>query len=159
MTRPGTELWQQRTTPFERVRAVAVAASRPQSAEHIAETALVPAEDTKDHLETLVKKGVLVEQDDEGELVYRPASDYTRSQLVQDLLDTHNRDELIELRDTLQAQIDTWRNEYGVKTLDQLRDRTDTTAPSPESREVSQVIHDWELVEYRLTVITDILDE
>jgi hypothetical protein len=45
MTRPGERAWTENTTTFDRVRSVVLALSKPQSAEYIADEAVVDAVD------------------------------------------------------------------------------------------------------------------
>lgn len=157
MTRPGVEAWIEHTTPFERVRSIALAMSQSKTAGQIAEEAAVPVEAARKHLEKLVNQGILLESTDRGMPMYRADPDYTRSQTIQELLDTHDEKELIELRDDLLNQIETWQNEHDVETPNNLRARHEDT--DPQNRLINhRTINEWEIVEYRLNIVNEILE-
>lgn len=103
---------------------------------YIAEETAVPVEIARDHLDSLVECSVVLKDAAGDQPVYSPDSLYTRFQTLRSLLDAHDRDELIEIRDELQTQIDTWRDEYGVDSPDVLRAHGDA-ADSPQDTDSS----------------------
>lgn len=158
MARPGEEAWKENSTPFERVRSVVLAVSEPRSADYVANEAAVSEETATSHLDSLVDLTVVLEHDVGDQTKYGPDPLYTRFQTIRDLLDAHDRDGLTEIRDELRDQIETWRSEYSVDSPDALRDRAAERESSPASEEPHQVTHEWELVEHRLSLITDAIN-
>lgn len=158
MTWPGVEAWIEHTTSAERVRAVILTASQPQTAGQIAEEAVVPVEDARDHLEDLVNRGILLENADREMSVYWADPDYTRSQTIQELLDTHDEEELVELRDDLLNQVEMWKSKYNVENPAELRESLDDTKSSAKMKNIRRTVYEWELIEYRLDVLTDITE-
>lgn len=155
MARPGAEAWKSHTSSFDRVRAIVLAVSEPRSAEYIAEEAAVSVETTRDHLDSLVECSVVLEHDEGDQRVYSPDPLYTRFQTIRTLLDDHDRGELIEIRDELQAQIDAWGNEYGVDSLDELEESAMLLESPDSTRDIQRTISEWKLAEYRLNIIID----
>lgn len=133
MSRPGERAWKENTTALDRVRSVVLAVSEPRPAEYIAEEAAVSVETARNHLESLVELAVVLEHNTDNQSLYSPDPLYTQFQTLHTLVDAHDRDGLIELRDELQAQIDAWRDEYGVDSPDTLRDRDDTLESSRDT--------------------------
>lgn len=153
MTRPGEEAWKAHTTPFDRVRSVVQTVSEPRSTEYIAEEAAVSVEVAADHLDSLVECSVVLEHDEGDQPVYSPDPLYTRFQTIRYLLNSHTREELIEIREELQAQIDEWRDEYDVDSPDALRKQATTSSSVVDSTEACQIARDWELAEYRRGIV------
>lgn len=155
----GVESWKEHTTPFERVRDVSLTVSEPRSAAHIAEEAAVSMETARRHLDSLVELTVVLKHDDADEPVYGPDPLYTRLQTARELLDAHDHPGLIELRDNLQAQIETWRDEHDVASPDALRECAAETDSVAETQDIRQTASEWELVEYRLDIATDVIND
>lgn len=159
MTRAGVKNWKEHTTPFQRVRAITVTVSQPHSAVEIAEKAAVSVEAAREHLENLAAEGVMVAHADEEEPVYEPVPEYAREQTIQDLVNTHDENDLIELRDDLREKIETWQRKYSVQTPEDLRDHgTDSTLPEKTS-DIRWIVNEWKLVEYYLDIVTGIIDD
>lgn len=157
MVRPGETAWTEHTTPFDRVRAVILAVPKPRSVEYIAEEAAVSVETARNHLESLVELAVALEHDGGDQPVYVPDLVYTRFQTLRSLLDAHDRDGLIEIRDELQTQIDTWQDEYGVDSPDMLRDHATTSESPQDTGKLHETADELELVEHRLSIVTDVI--
>lgn len=157
MAPPGERAWKENTTALDRVRSVVLAVSKPRPAEYIAEEAAVSIEITRDHLDSLVELAVVLEHNADNQSRYSPDPLYTRFQSIRTLLDAHDRDGLIELRDELETQIDGWRDEYGVDSPDTLRNHADTPESSRDTGDLHGTAHEWELVEYRLSIVTDVI--
>ena len=156
MSGSGVEAWKEHTTPFERVQAIALGVSEPQSATYIADEAAVSVETARKHLNSLVELTVVLEHETGNQTKYEPDPLYTWLQTARDLLDSHNRESLVNLRDEVQTQIETWREEYDVDSPDALREHAADTESAAETREICQIASDWELTEYRLNIITDV---
>ncbi len=155
---PGVEAWRERTSAFDRVRSVASTVSRPRPASYIAAEAQVAENTARAHLERLVEMNVLREHDDGGTTTYAPDPLHTRMQTLRDLLDDHDHDGLIRLRADLQERIETWRDEYGVGSADELRERAVETDEAAETRRIRTTANDWDLVRYRLGIVEDAIE-
>jgi len=90
-------------------------------------------------------------------LPYSTTRLYTRFQTIRTLLDAHDRDGLIKIRDELQAQIDAWKNECGVDSPDMLRNHAATSESPKDTGEIHEMADEWELVEHRLSIVTDVI--
>jgi predicted ArsR family transcriptional regulator len=121
--------------------------SNPRSADYVANEAAVSKETAKDHLDSLVDLTIVLEHDVDERTMYGPDPLYTRFQTIRNLLNAHDRDGLIEIRDDLRDQVQTW-----------LRDRAAGRESSPASEEPHRVVNEWELVEHRLGLIKVAID-
>ncbi len=155
---PGIDAWKAQTSAFDRVRSVAETIAQPRPAPDIAAEAHVAENTARNHLERLAEMNVLLKTDRDGTTLYAPDPIHTRMQLLRDLLDSHDRDELIRLKADLQTEIETWREEYSVDSPDELRGRAAETDESEETRAVRQTANDWELVRYRLEAVEDAIE-
>lgn len=135
----GEETWKEHTSLLDRVRSVVLCLSEPRSAEYIANEAAVSIETAETHLDSLVELAVVLEHNVGDQPMYSPDPLYTRFQTIRYLLDAHDRDGLIETHDELQAQIDAWRDEYGVDSPEVLRGHGDA-ADSPQDTDRLHVI-------------------
>ncbi|WP_266080684.1 DUF7342 family protein [Haladaptatus caseinilyticus] len=155
---PGTDVWRENTSAFDRVRSIAVTLSQPRTADWIAEEALVAGNTARDHLQRLVDMNVLQTVSGEQATLYQPDPLYTRMRALRDLLDDRDRDDLIQLRADLQEQIESWQHEYDVRSPDGLRELAAQVETAAETREVWQVASDWDIVRYRLRLIEDAIE-
>jgi len=101
---------------------------------------------------------VVLEHDVGEQTKYGPDPLYTQLQTIRNLLDAHDREVLTEIRDELRAQVETWRGEYCVDSPDALRDCAAGRESSPTTEQPDRVAHEWELVEHRLSRITDAIN-
>ncbi|WP_119820057.1 DUF7342 family protein [Halalkaliarchaeum desulfuricum] len=155
---PGVAAWKEETSAFDRVQSVASTVARPRPASYIAEQAHVAENTARDHLERLVDLNILLKSDEKGTTHYSPDPLHTRIQTLRDLLDQHDRNGLIQLKADLQEQIEEWRDEYGVDSPAALRDRAAETDTAADTRDIKQTARDWELVEYRLSIVEDAIE-
>ncbi|ODR82712.1 transcriptional regulator [Haladaptatus sp. W1] len=155
---PGTDVWKENTSAFDRVRSIAVTLLQSRTADWIAEEALVAGNTARDHLQRLVDMNVLQTVSGEQATLYQPDPLYTRMRALRDLLDDRDRDDLIQLRADLQEQIESWQHEYDVDSPDRLRELAAQVETSTKTREVRQVASDWEIVRYRLRLIEDAIE-
>jgi Fic family protein len=102
------------------VRSVAQTVSEPRSASWIAEEAAVSENTARGHLQRLVEMNVLRSFED-GTTTYAPDPLHTRMQTLRELIDEYDHDGLLDLKADLQAEIETWQDEYGVEDPDELR--------------------------------------
>jgi len=154
----GIVAWKRETSAFDRVQSVASTVSQPRPASHIAEQAHVAENTARDHLERLVDLNILLKSDDKGTTYYSPDPLHTRIQTLRDLLDRHDRNGLIQLKADLQEQIEGWHDKYGVDSPDALRDRAAATDTAADTRDIKRAVRDWELVEYRLSIVEDAIE-
>lgn len=155
---PGIEAWKVHTSAFDRVQSIASDVSQPRPASYIADEAHVAENTTRDHLERLVDLNVLLKNDREGTTLYSPDPLHVRMQTLRDLLEQHDRDELIQLKAGLQSRIEWWRDEHGVKSPAALRERAASTETAAQTREIRKTASDWELVVYRLSIVEDAIE-
>lgn len=155
---PGIEAWKEHTSAFDRIRSVADTVSTPRPASYIASEAHVAENTARNHLERLVEMNVLLKSIDEGATTYSPDPLHTRMQTLRDLLDTHDHDDLIRLKTDLQERIETWQDEYEVRSPDELREHAAKTDGPAETREIVQTASDWDLVLYRLSIVEDAIE-
>lgn len=155
---PGVEAWTEHASAFDRVRSVAGSVSRPRSASHVAGEAHVAENTARDHLERLVDMNVLRRTDRSGTAVYAPDPLHTRLQTLRDLLEEYDHAELVRLKADLQDRVDAWREEYGVDSPEELRERAADTDDAVSTREIGKTASDWELVRYRLDVVEDAIE-
>lgn len=151
----GVELWKKHQSAFDRVRSIAVTLSEPRPADWIAQEAHVASNTARDHLNRLVEMNVLQEISGEGAIQYRPDPLYTRLRVLRELLEDRTHDDLIELRATLQEDIETWRAEYNADAPSELRTQAASAETADETRTLRRTANDWELVRYRLRLVED----
>ncbi len=154
----GVEAWKRQTTAFDRIQSVATAVSQPQSASAIAAEAHVAENTARDHLKRLVELNVLLERDQDGTTLYGSDPLHTRVQMIRELLQQHDRDSLIELKRSLQSQIEDWQSEYDIASATELRDRATETETAAQTRDIRQTASDWELISYRLSIVEDAIE-
>lgn len=155
---PGDAAWKEHTSAFDRVRSVALSLSDPGSAGWIANEALVAENTARRHLERLADLHVLTTDTRGDAVTYYPDPVYIRIRDLRELVSGNDRDELAELATDLKADIETWEDEFDVTSPDELR-RTvaaeDTSAD--DALERRRAASDWEIAEYRLSLIEDAL--
>lgn len=154
----GIDAWVEQTTAFDRVRSVAGTVTRPRSVAWIADEAAVAENTARDHLDRLVELNVLLKHDREGTATYAPDPLHTRIQSLRELLEQHDRDELIRLKAEMQERVAEWREEYAVDSPEELRDLAAVSADAAETRDIRETASDWELVQYRLGIVEDAIE-
>lgn len=150
--------WKQHSTALDRVIAVATGLSNPEPAATISNEAGVAENTARNHLQRLVELGVLLKTNQNGTMVYEPDPLYTRFRTLQDLLDGHNRDDLIAQKADLQEQIETWKAQFGVDSPDGLREQVKKSSTAARTKEIQETIGKWELLEYRLSIIDEAIE-
>lgn len=158
MPDPGVDEWKEHTSAFDRVRSVAQTVSEPRTAPWIAEQAAVSENTARSHLERLVEMNVLLEYDEDGPTKYAPDPLHTRLQTLRELLNEYDHDGLIALKENLQTQIETWRDEYGRDSFEALRELAAETETADETAALRRTANDWELTEYRLNIVEEAID-
>lgn len=155
---PGTNQWKQYRSAFDQVRSIIATVSEPKSADWVAEQAHLTENTTRDHLQRLVEINVI--QIIPGETATQYVSDplYTRIQALHDLLDGHDRDDLIELRGDLQERVEEWQTEYDSDSSSELRELAAHVDTAAETREIRRAANDWDIIEYRLELVEDAIE-
>lgn len=155
---PGVDAWTAAESAFDRVRSVAVTLTQPRSADWIAEHAEVAGNTARSHLRRLVEMNVLEAVSDRGATRYRPDPLYTRMRALRDVLDGRDRDDLVELRADLLAQIEAWQAEYDVDSPAAVRAKAGRTETAERTRVLRRTANDWEIVRYRLGLVEEAID-
>lgn len=155
---PGIEAWKEHTSAFDRVQSIASTLTQPRPASYIAAEAHVAENTARKHLERLVDLNVLMKSDQKGTSRYSPDPLHTRMQTLRDLLDHHDRDELIDLKTELQSRIEAWQDGYGVDSPTDLRGCAADSATAAQTRDLRQTASEWDLVRYRLSVVEDAIE-
>lgn len=78
--------------------------------------------------------------------------------MLRELLEQHDRDGLIQLKTSLQSQIEDWQSQYSVESPAEVRARAAETETSEQTREIRQTASDWELISYRLSIVEDAIE-
>lgn len=155
---PGDAAWREHTTAFDRVRSVALSLSEPRPAGWIAAEALVAENTARRHLERLADLHVLTTDATGSAVTYYPDPVYVRTRDLRELVAEHDRDELAELATELKADVESWEDEYDVPSPDALRRTVAAEGTSAaDAIERRRVASDWELAEYRLSLVEDAL--
>lgn len=154
----GDAAWKKHTSAFDRVRAVALSVSEPRTAGWIADEALVAENTARRHLENLAELHILTTDTTGSAVTYYPDPVYVRIRDLRELVTEYDRDELTKLAVDLKADIESWQDEYDVRSPDELR----STAAAEETArdeaiERRRTASDWELTKYRLSLIEDAL--
>jgi len=155
---PGVQAWKEQTSAFDRVQSIATVVTRPRSAASIADEAHVAENTARDHLDRLVDLNVLLEHDRDGATLYEPDPLHTRLQTLRDLLAEHDRDSLIQLKAEIQSRIEAWRDEYDADSPVELRRRAAESETAAQTRDLRTTANDWDLVQYRLSIVEDAIE-
>lgn len=155
---PSTEVWKKHTGPFDRVRSVSQSLSTPRTASWIAAEANVSERTARDHLNRLVEMTVLLEFDDNGTTTYTPDPIFQRFQVVRELLDEHDQDGLLDLKEDLHARIETWQDEYGVTSPENLRELATGTDSTEQATEIRRIAAEWDVTNYHLGIVEDVVN-
>lgn len=151
--------WIEQTSAFDRVQSVATAVSEPRPASYIAEEAHVAENTARKHLERLVNLTVLIRDERNGETVYSPDPLHTRIQIIRELLQENDCDDLNQLKSELQSEIETWKTKHNVNSPSELRALASETETAAETAEIRKTANDWELIQFRLSVVEEAISE
>jgi DNA phosphorothioation-dependent restriction protein DptG len=152
----GVKQWKANTSPFEGVLSVASSLSESRQAAWIVSEVAVAETTVRTYLGYLVTADVVREHTDEEPPTYAPDPLYHRFQTIRDLVNKQDQDELQRLSDELQDQIETWKEEYGVGSPEELREDKTAEANS-EQAAARSTANDGQLVRYRLSVVQQAL--
>lgn len=158
MSDPGIDAWKEQTSAFDRVRSVAQTVTEPRSASWIAEEAAVSENTARGHLQRLVEMNVLRAFEDGTTTTYVPDPLHTRMQTLRELIDEYDHDGLLDLKAGLQAEIESWQDEYGVDSPEELRALAAETETHKETVAIRRTADDWELTAYRLGIVEEAIE-
>ncbi|WP_201292886.1 winged helix-turn-helix domain-containing protein [Halobacterium bonnevillei] len=108
------EEWVEETTPFERVYEIIRTTYNPASAGEIADRARVSATTARKHLRTLESAGEVTTSQDGQTTCYRRSETAIVTEHAQSLLAELSPEEIASGIADMKAQIQEWREEYGV---------------------------------------------
>lgn len=141
----SAETWVEETSAFDRVMSVALSVDEPETATWIADEAHVAETTARSHLERLVDLRVLTSATNHGPTTYSPDAGYLRFRRVSALVEERSKDEIVKYVAELKADIESWKNEYGVEGPDELRTKATADGVSAaETREYMQVASEWD---------------
>jgi len=151
--------WKKHASAFDRVKSVTMTLSEPQPAPWIAEEAAVSPNTARDHLHRLIDLGVVTVTENDGTRHYYPDPLYTRLRDVRELLQELTKQELSEQAAALKNDIAGWGAEYDANSPDTLRERAAAEeAAAEQAYELVQAASDWELAQYRLSLVQDAIE-
>lgn len=154
-----TDTWVENTAAFDRVKAVVLTLSEPETAGWIAEESHVSENTARSHLTRLADLGILSTTSTPDGTGYVPDPIYTRSRDIRELVDANSEEELAERAVELQEQIAGFRGRYDVDSPSGLRASVadeDTDASTARTR-LSDA-SDWEYARFRLSLIREALE-
>jgi len=150
------ETWKEHASAFDRVKSVTMTLTESRPASWIAEEAAVSPNTARDHLDRLIDLGVVTATTVDRTRYYYPDPLYTRLRDVRELLEETTKQELSEQAAQLKEEIAAWKTEYDAASPDALRERAAADDISAdEAYELTQVASDWELAQYRLSLVQD----
>ena len=124
----GVSEWVDQTTAFDRVWSIASTVSQPRPVQYIADEARVSGVTAREYLERLADLGVLLKSEREGTLVYFPDPLHTRMQGIRELLEEHDRKDLIEMRSEIEADSETRDSELVAYRISLIEDAIEWTS-------------------------------
>ena len=134
--------WTTAMTARERVQSIAETIPEPRTPNWVAEQAEVKWDTAKKHLEDLVEQG-LVLKTDEGRYYSDPSRAYFDH--LRDLIIENDKDRLREELAAIAEEIEGWREEYDVETLDELETSLgDDSLTVEEIHDRRRVARQWE---------------
>jgi len=157
---PGTDAWVEATKGIQRVIDVALTLDEPQTAGWIADEAHVSEQSAREHLDLLADVlGVVTATTARGVTKYQPDAAWLRFQAVSALVETYDREGLLDYIEDRKARIKEVKMEYDVATPNELRSKAaaDET-PVDELREYRKVASEWETLEYDLDIAQEAHD-
>lgn len=141
--------WESETTPYERVRHVIAHTYSPVSAEIVAEDAETSPKTARKHLNLLADEGFVVTATGEhGGTTYRRSPESLVVEQAADILEHVSTDELSTRITEMREQLNDFRAEYGVDSLEELSikqtNQTLSEAGSNQSEIDGETLQDWQ---------------
>jgi hypothetical protein len=88
-----------------------------------------------------------------------PGPIFVRFQRIRELLDKHDLEDLLSLREELRSQSETWRNKYGLKSPEELSRLAAEPDSTDRATNVRHTVAEWEVIKYRLDVVENLTDK
>lgn len=114
------EAWVEETTSRERIRTVLEETTEFATAAEIADRALTSEPTTRKYLKELVEHGIGVTTQDGRTTRYKRNEGHQIDERIEELRETTSRDELIEGIREMKAQLQEYRDSYGVEGPEEL---------------------------------------
>lgn len=150
--------WTEAMTARDRVEAIAVTLGQPRSINWIKEQADVGSwETTKSHLDRLVDAGRLTTTQVSGDTRYMANPVRAYLDQLQDLVAENTKDSLRDEFEAIAEEIETWKQEYDVESLDELDASLGDDLPPEVLRDRRKVVAYWEENEQYRQLITNAL--
>lgn len=149
--------WEENLSAAERVEAVALTVSQPQTANWIAEEAAVAHETASKYLKRLADDGKLIADTRGRQTTYEPDPVGHYLSEMRELYEDHSPDELAASLEEMGEQINTWKAEYDVETPNELRASLNNADDGTDRRERRQAARDWDHLATRRRLVEDAL--
>ncbi|WP_079890668.1 winged helix-turn-helix domain-containing protein [Halorubrum sp. AJ67] len=143
------EDWIEETTPFERVYEIIRSTYDPTSASQIADRARVSPTTARKHLRSLVDTGEVTTSQDGQTTLYRRSETGIVTEHAQSLLAERTPEEIASGITELKAQIQNWRDEYGVDSPEELARELDIEDADSES---GTLLREWQTTRRNLAL-------
>ncbi|RDZ65324.1 hypothetical protein C5B90_02850 [Haloferax sp. Atlit-12N] len=149
--------WTDGLSAAERVEAVALTVSEPQTANWIASEAEVAHETASKYLSRLADDGKLIADTRGQQTTYEPDPISQYLSEMRELYEAHSPDQLAASLEEMNDQIRSWKTEYDVETPNELRASLRQATDEEDQRERRQAARDWEHLETRSRLVEDAL--
>lgn len=143
------EDWIEETTPFERVYEIIRSTYDPTSASQIADRARVSPTTARKHLRSLVDTGEVTTSQDGQTTLYRRSETGIVTEHAQSLLAERTPEEIASGITELKAQIQDWRDEYGVDSPEELARELDIEDADGDS---GRLLREWQTTRRNLAL-------
>ena len=158
-TDPDTESATPSMTRGERVRAAARTLRTPRSASWVADETDTSTKTARKYLEQLVEDNVLRTVERGGQTLYCVDQLMATYREVATLQREHDRDELADRAESMQARISAWQTEYGVDTPGELMATVADIDDAEEADTRRETASEWAHLADRLPVVKAALKE
>ena len=143
------EEWVEETTPFERVYEIIRTTYNPRSAGQIADRARVSPTTARKHLRTLESAGEVTTSQDGQTTHYRRSETAIVTEHAQSLLAERTLEEIASGIADLKAQLQKWREEYGVDSPEEFARELDV-ADADSSH--GAILREWQTTRRNLAL-------
>lgn len=155
---PELEKWVEETKGVERIISVAITTSEPHTAEWIADQAQVSEQTARDHLKTFSDLGIVAMITASGVTRYHADEAFIHYREVSRYVDQHSKEELFEKVEAVQTSLKDIKEEYDVRTPDELRSKAAEDDTDIEAiRQYKKTAAEWETLRDQLGVLEDAL--
>lgn len=139
---------------LDRIREVSMTVDEPRNAGQIADAAGVARNTAAKYLQHLVAADKLATIEHGRETRYYPDPVTQYFDQVRDLIENHTKEELTHELAAIRDDVDSWKDEYGVATPDELRSSVgDESVSADERRRRIRDAEDWEYYRHQADLI------